>query len=126
MDNLQSKIKLVEETEFPGGLHEKIMRKLMFLQFRTPFLIVVSLLLLNLAFTGWHIWTRLIDNDGTQVLQSLLSNFEWDFDYLNSLFGLVNEVLPWRSIIAFGIESLLVAYVFYLSATFKKMPQKLL
>jgi len=120
-DQFSQKIKALSELDFPPGLHGKIMRKLAFLQFRTPFLVVVSLLLLNLIFSGWQIWYRLSESDAFNTFRILLEGAEWNWRTLGDLFEIAQNLFPLGLIFTFTINILLIAYILFVLKTYKTL-----
>lgn len=121
MDTFSEKIKAMDEMEFPAGLHGKIMKKLLFLQFRTPFLIVLSLLLLNMAITGWNLWTRAADSQFQDVIKAFLSSFEFSREYFSSFYAAASDFMPLSIVVNFTVNLLLIGYLFYLSRAFQRL-----
>lgn len=120
MEHLPQKIKDLGEVPFPKSLHLRIMTKLMFLYFRTPFLVIVSLLSLNLAVSSWRLWSKITQNQAHLIIADLLKAFEWDSLYLRDLAKTFSELVPVGLVVSFLISALLLGYLFYLSSSFKK------
>ncbi len=124
MDQFSEKIKQLNEIDFPPGLHGKIMRKLAFLQFRTPFLVVVGLLMLNLVFSGWRIWNNLSGSETISTFKILLESFDWTWRSAYDLFGLAQDLFPMGLIVSFTINVTLAIYLVYVIKTFKNLAIK--
>jgi hypothetical protein len=69
-------IKEMSEIDFPEGLHGKILRQIVFLRFRTPFFVVVSLLLVNLIISGARIWEQLAESETLTMISLFWSAAE--------------------------------------------------
>lgn len=121
MDNLDEKIKNFPEPEFPKGLHGKIMERIAFLRFRTPFIIVTSFLVLSLMVSGWRIYLHIGDNDGFAVIKALLEGFEFNVDYLNDFWDVISNTLPLWSIAIFIVNAFLTVYVILVSRHLRKL-----
>lgn len=121
MNNLSTSIKNMPEIAFPDNLHGKIMRHLLFLRFRTPFVVIATLLMLNLVVSGVRLWVRMDDADAPLILSILASNFEWSASAFREFVATTFEVVPFDALIVFVVNALLVGYVFYLPHAFKKM-----
>ena len=119
--DINEKIKNLNELEFPEGLHGKIMRKLAFLQFRTPFIVVVTLLLLNLLFSGWNIWLRLSDTDAISTFRLMLEGFEWNFSSISQLASAAGDLFPMGLMVSFTINILLFVYILYVMKSYQKL-----
>ncbi len=124
MDEITKKIKELNEIDFPPGLHGKIMRKLAFLQFRTPFLIVVSLLLLNLVFSGWKIWSNLSGSEAVSTFKVLMETFDWTWRSAIEIFNASQELFPMGLIVSFSINIMLAVYLLYIMKEFKNLAIK--
>lgn len=121
MNAIDQEVKNLPEPEFPEGLHGKIMERIAFLRFRTPFVIITSLLILNLVVSGWRIWLRIGDNDGFMVIKALLDGFEFSADYFNDFFNTIYNTLPLWALGVFIINAFLTVYVIYVSRYLKKL-----
>jgi len=119
MKNLPKKIKELE-IDFPDTLHGKIMKKLLFLRFRTPFIIIFVLLCTNLTFSTWYIFQKMSELNTFAVFRSLLYGFEFSFAYAVDFAKLIFDAIPIMSIIVFGINLLLMASLLYVSYGLKK------
>lgn len=111
MDNHTKVLKDLPDETIPSGLHAHIMRRVWFrhfTQFPLPFLI---LLLGNLAISGWHIWTKLVEAEFFSVVQALTESFEWSFSFLSDAAATLISILPLYSLLVFAINTALVAYL---------------
>lgn len=124
-DQFSEKIKSIHEVEFPENLHGKIMRKLAFLQFRTPFLIVVSLLILNLLVSGWYIWFKLSGAEAFSTLKILLAGMDFSWSSFSDVWDAAQDLFPLGLMANFAINMLLVVYLLVVVNNFKKLPQKM-
>lgn len=124
-DNFAKTIQNLSEIEFPDNLHGKIMRKLAFLQFRTPFLVVVSLLSLNLLFSAWSIWIKLAGSASFSTFRLILEGFEWNLSSAQELFQTAQELFPLGLMFTFTINILLVVYLVYILKAYKNYSPKI-
>lgn len=124
MEKIDQTIKELRDIEFPPGLHGKIMRRLLFLRFRTPFLVITSLLLLNLIVSGWRLWQRLIEVEAPMFLSILVNNFEWSLDSFKEIFETAVELVPASTLTVFLINLLVLTYVFWIVAHFNTIKTK--
>jgi len=124
MNDQSEKLKSFPEIDFHPTLHAKIMRRLIFLKFRTPFLIIASLLACDLFVSGWHLWIKLVERDTISILQSISQGIELNQDYLISFIQTAIKAVPVGSLIIFVINLLLISYFAYLSFGLKKLPTK--
>ena len=114
-------IKELSDMQFPENLHGKIMRQLVFLKFRTPFLVVVSLLSLNLFFVTWRTWQRFSDTEFIAFTSILLDNFEFTFDFASQLFATIIETTPWLQVMLFLGNVFLLGYIIHIPRMFKQL-----
>ena len=111
--DLGQKIKEVSEIEFPSGLHGRIMRQLVFLKFRTPFLIVVTLLLLNLVLSGIRVWNQLLDAEAVTIFSILWDGIEWSFVGLGQFARDLFELVPVGQLGMLAINCAALLYIVY-------------
>lgn len=121
MDNFSEKIKQLSEIEFPPGLHGKIMRKLAFLQFRTPFLVIVGFLTLNLIFSGWRIWSTVSGSEAVSTFKILLESLDWNWHSISDLFSIAQQLFPMGLIVSFLINAVLAGYLIFITGTYKSL-----
>ena len=124
MDNFSRAIRSMHEIQFPNTLHGKIMRKLAFLQFRTPFILIVTLLCTNIFVSGFQIWTHLSENESIEIMKSFSINFDWSWPSFLDIFSTFSDVFPITLIISFVLNILMILYLFYLMRSFKKLAVK--
>lgn len=120
MDNFSQTIHKLPVVEFPLGLHGKIMKQLFFLKFRVPFFIISGILFCNIAVTGYHAWSRMIDTEALSIATALWEGFEWSFDFFSEFARTVIEYFPIGSFIMIMFNALLLEYVVFLYFSFKK------
>ncbi len=118
-------IKEMTEIEFPAGLHGKILRQILFLRFRTPFLVIVTLLVGNLLFSGIRIWQRILDSEGLATLGLLWETLEFSFKGGMQFAHDAYDVLPIGYIGLFLVNLLVFLYVaFYVPRAFNRMASR--
>ncbi|MCX6781383.1 MAG: hypothetical protein NT003_04720 [Candidatus Magasanikbacteria bacterium] len=119
--DLGQTIKEMSEIDFPDGLHGKIMRQIVFLKFRTPFITVVTLLVLNLFFSGARILERLATDETLETIIALWQNVEFTLRGLAQFGEDLFEVIPVGYGLIFICNFLVLAYVtLYLPQAFRK------
>lgn len=121
MADLPTAFRSLEDYPFPEGLHGRIMRRLVFLRLRTPFIAILSLTILNLIATGWSIWSRLVEIDGGELLRSMLTDFQFDYASVADVVSMGLEFFPVRAMLVFALNLALVAYLIYLNFAFRRM-----
>ncbi len=114
-------IKEMSEIELPPGLHGRIMRRLLFLKFRTPFIAVISLLIMNLAVSMVRVWELWESSEGTFVLSFSWQDFELSLGGLRDFFSALYDVTPvmWIGVVVLNL--LLVAYVAHFPVALRKI-----
>lgn len=105
-------IKEMSEIEFPSGLHGRIMRQLLFLKFRTPFVVVVTLLVLNLVLSGTRVWGMLAEVEAATVVSILWSSIEWSVGGLGQFAADLYELVPVGQV---GLLVFNIAALFYIA-----------
>lgn len=122
--DLLTRFRQLEEINFPSGLHGKIMRKLVFLQFRTPFLIVTGFLFLNLLLSGWHILEAIKFNQSWELLKIMLADFEWSGEFFANFWAMLREFFPLGLMFGFVFNFGLMFYLFALMKSFRKFSKQ--
>lgn len=104
-------IKEMSEIDFPEGLHGKILRQIVFLRFRTPFVIVVSLLVLNLIISGWRIWEQLLESESLTMISLFWEALELSFGGILQFITDVIAVTPTGYIALFILNLFVLGYI---------------
>ncbi len=118
---LSTVIDEIANIKFPPGLHGKIMKQLVFLKFRTPFVVVILLLSINLIFTGMRVWTKLSEAEFLTLMNIVWENFELTGDFFIQFISILRETVPFLEVLVFLTNALLLAYVLHLPLTFKRL-----
>lgn len=106
-------IKELSEIEFPEGLHGRIMRRLLFLKFRTPFAIVVTLLMLNLSLSGVRVWEQVQATEALTIFSLLWENIEFTSAGVMQFVADFYELAPVGQVLLFGVNCLALMYIVY-------------
>ncbi len=115
-------IKEMSEIDFPEGLHGKILRQIVFLRFRAPFIIVVTLLSLNLIISGWRMWEQLLDSEVLTTISILWGIIEFNFSGVMEFLGDMYEILPLGQLALLGVNGAVLVYVvFYIPRAMRKL-----
>lgn len=104
-------IKEMSEIDFPEGLHGKILRQIVFLRFRTPFFVVVSLLLVNLIISGARIWEQLAESETLTMISLFWSAAELTVGSLSQFVLDVVSIAPVGHILLLALNVLVLGYV---------------
>jgi hypothetical protein len=110
-EDIGQTIKEMSEIEFPEGLHGKILRQIVFLRFRTPFITVVSLLLLNLVISGWRIWEQLLEAETFAMTGLLWDSVELSFGGFFQFILDIVEIAPVGHILLLVLNLAVLGYV---------------
>ncbi len=114
-------IKDLAEIDFPEGLHGKILRQILFLRFRTPFLIVTTLLILNLVISGWRVWEKLLDVQAFAIFMIFWEALEWTGAGIMQFIVDSYELLPMGQLTLFFVNAFVLFYVaWYVPRAFQK------
>jgi len=120
-DSIGEKIRNMPDIEAPGGMHERIMKKLARAQIRTPFLIMIVLLGANLALSAWHVWARMVQLETLSIFRALMESFAFTGDFIEDIAATMPQFLPLSSLAVFAINLTLVAYGIYFYRGIKRM-----
>lgn len=110
-EDIGQTIKAMSEIEFPEGLHGKILRQIVFLRFRTPFITVVLLLTLNLVISGWRIWEQMLEGQTLAMVGMLWETAEIGFSSLFQFMLDVFEIAPVGHILLLFINLVVLGYI---------------
>lgn len=119
--DISDAVKQMSDIQFPDGLHGRIMRHLVFLKFRTPFLVITALLTANLVVTGWRLWERLAEEQAPLLFSILLENAEWTLVSLTQLARTAFDVAPIPVMVTFALNALALVYVLRLPRRFAQL-----
>lgn len=109
------------EADFPKGLHGRIMRRLVVVQFRIPFLILFAILLVNLGVSGWHLWAKVGETNSISIIESMIDGFEWSADFASNAVQNAIDFLPLASTLVFLVNLIVVAYFAAILVKFQKL-----
>lgn len=121
MNTIEKKLAELPYQEMPDGLHARIIRKVIIMNLRVPFLIVLSLLFISLAASSWHLWMRLAENEALSIFKTLIMNLEFDSESLISAVQTMSEVISPLSFLIFLTNIALVGYLIYIYVIFNRM-----
>jgi hypothetical protein len=108
MDNLDKKLKDLNEIEMPSGLHQSIMRNVNYKKVLPLILIPFMILALNFIVVSWHIDLRLVDAEWKDMLLDLWEGFDFTMDFFTTIVESFLEIIP---------LPLLILFIFSLSGT---------
>ena len=117
-------LKNLPDLTVPDGLHGKIMRRVLFLKFRTMLVLVHAFLLVNLGLLVNSITVHIAQHGSFGILQQVLQDFDLSADYFGSLFSMTFAVLPVHLILISLLNIALILYVGFLSLELKKYVSK--
>ncbi len=117
-------LKHLPDPSFPESLHGKIMRRVLFLKFRTMLVLVHAFLLVNLGVLVHSIAVHISQHGSFGILQQILQDFELSTDYFGSLFSMTAAVLPVHLILISLLNLGLILYVGFLTLELKKYLSK--
>ena len=87
MDIIDEQLKNLSDAEFPSGIHQSVMRAVNYERTKPVLFVVLSLLVLNFAIIAWHINTKLIDAEFTEMLGDLMTEFSFSFSFMSMILG---------------------------------------
>ncbi len=123
-DKLSERIRSLEDAALPEGLHGRIVRRLLFLQFRKPFLVVLGLLAVNLVVSGWHIYARFSEDGTLASTASGLIGFGWDRAYFREAASVLFDLFPVSLLLTFIVNLALVGYLASVVINFRRLPRE--
>ena len=136
MDDFERKMKEMEEVPFPENLHRRIMRRVLFLKFRVPFVILFLLLTVNLTISALRLQSQMegVDSSiGFFLMENRVLEFYIERDILalpaveafpvlfSDLFSLTIDFLPITAMVSLLINLLLVGFIGTMFVRLKKV-----
>lgn len=118
-------IKNLTDQDLPADLHGKIIKKIYFMKLRAPLLFLSILSAINLAESGWHLFSKASEMETFSIIHTLAGQFELSFDYFASLFAATVENAPLHSVLPFVINLILMISLLYLIKIFAKVEKNL-
>lgn len=120
MTTLFQHFKNTPEQEFPEHLHKAIMKELRLSKYKNPMRNALVLLTATLAFSGWNIWSRIVEIQGLALMKDLVSGFRMDSIWIADFAKTIVQIYPVELILIFLANMLAVAYLGYLLQKIKK------
>lgn len=124
MELLERRIRELQDPELPPSLHSRIMRRLTLARFQRAFWAVASVLLLNLAVSGWYLWKQLIETDAVATIRFLLEDSSWSLVGTRELISVAREFFPVGLLASFALNAAIIVYVGYLFRSFRKLSHR--
>lgn len=119
MEKIKKIFKNFPGSDFPGPLHGRIIKNIVFSKFKTYFAVIGGLLVLNLLVVSWRIWTKIIDAGVYTLVPALFQDFELSRSFISDLIGMVLEIVPANLIAIFAIDIFIIAYTFHFRFSLK-------
>jgi len=113
MDNIKQRFTELEQYALPEKVHARIMRRALFIKIRTPFAIMISLLVVNMLVSGWRVWTLLSEREAFSIAKALLEGFEVSWSFISDVATTLSDILPFAALVNFFISLLLIMYLAY-------------
>lgn len=111
MEKIEQKLKGINEIEFPGGLHGKIVRSVVMRSYRWQFLAVLSVVVFNIGISGLRLHASISQNGAIQAFGSFFKNFGMDYDFTSDFMKLIADYIPLHSFSIFLVNFIFAGYV---------------
>lgn len=121
MNNIEKKLAELPYRDIPDGLHTRIMRRIIIMNLRVPFIVALSLLSINLIASGWHLWMRLAENEALSIFKTLFANLEFDSASLVSAVQTMSDVISPLPFIIFFANVALIGCLGYIYIIFNRI-----
>ena len=93
MDQLEEKLNKLNSVETPENFHQSVMQKVYGWRFRTVSFVLFTILFVNLTVIVLHIDLKIIDAELIDMMQDLFVSFDITFEYFNTIFNSLFEVI---------------------------------
>lgn len=113
-------LKNLPPIDFPENLHNKIMKRIYFLKFRWPLLLVIALTAINLINSVWHLLNKATEMQTWPVITTMFDHFELSLDYLKSLALTTLENTPVNLMPGLIINLILIYYLINIFKYFER------
>lgn len=111
MENLEQKIKNINELELPNGLHDRVVRSVMLRRYRFPLLSILAVVIFNVIVSGLRLHTVISENGAVEAFASLLGSFSFDYDFMSDFWVMVVDYVPLHSLMIFMANLILTGYL---------------
>ena len=110
MINFLKQLNTSQNEELPKELHNSVMKTAYTKWARTFFIIPCLLLAINLLFSGWYMWTKVVETETLSVLATLFDGFQLTADFFSDFVSTAFAYLPFEAFFIFAINLLLTMY----------------
>ena len=97
MDKIDEQLNSILQVEVPMGMHQSVMRRINYKKLQPIFFATFTLLALNLVVILWHINSKLIDAEFTDMMKDFFEVFSFNFSFiktfLESFFEIISPLL---------------------------------
>ena len=93
MDKIDEQLNNLSQVEVPIGMHQFVMRRINYKKLRPVFFITFTLLILNFITIVWHINTKLIDAEFTDMMKDFFEVFSFNFSFIKTMLESFFEII---------------------------------
>ncbi len=93
MEKIDEQLKNISSVEIPTGTHHSIMRNINYRQMWPMFIFVFLLLVLNFLIIMWHINSKLIDAEFSDMAGDFFTGLDLSFDFIEAVLGSFFEII---------------------------------
>ena len=110
MEKIDEQLNNISLVEVPIEIHQNIMRRVNYKKLKPVFFITFMLLVINFMVVVWHINSKLIEVEFTDMVKDFFEVFSFDFSFINTILGSFFEIIS--PLVVISAVSSLVAMVY--------------
>ncbi len=114
-------LKEISELDLPVGFHDKVLDRVISDRFKSAFITVLSLLLINFAVISIFLITRMINNDAFTFINFMIREFELSENYFNQLVMVLYQNIPLGLFSAALLNIIAIVYIWKFKFLFKNV-----
>ncbi len=111
MEKIDQQLNNLKNVEFPIHSHRLIMRKINYEKTKPFFFIVLSLLVVNFVLVTWHINSKLVEAEFSDIFYDFINNFALSYAFINPFVQNFFEVISPVVCVSFLLNLLGIIYV---------------
>ena len=110
MDKIDEQLNNLSQVEVPIGMHQFVMRRINYKKLRPVFFITFTLLILNFITIVWHINTKLIDAEFTDMMKDFFEVFSFNFSFIKTMLESFFEIISPLLLVSAALSMIGVIY----------------
>ena len=93
MENIDEQLNKLSVMEVPLGIHQSIMHKINYNRIKPVLFTAFFLFTINFLLIAWHINSKLIDAEFSDMMHDFFDSFVLSFSFINTIVGSFFEII---------------------------------